>query len=361
MSFDKGTVNFTVLEPAKKFDAQVVDEIINDSYRDEAPMIDTSINDVTSGISLADIDGRDPVREDFLKSNIPFFALRTRSLQIDSSLIKERLERILADYSERGIPITGKLKKEAKENLKELAAKDAKLKISGIRCTVSPANGRVYTEATTEKKVDEVLELLMSIIPIDKTGGRLSAVTPEHMAHAAGFNPENYEPVKISEHESVMGLGEDFLTYLFMASEVRDFHEGVEISLPGNIEMVDCRSHSPGAKNISMKDGIASISKEAISCLKTGKKVKSADFSFGFNDVCYTVTIDSEFHFKKMKFENAESEGDDGAGFQGRVFAMDNFMKWFDMLFRKFLSTADRNGYVMRKWLEEKEKSTTQV
>jgi len=358
MSFDKGTVNFTVLAPARKIESlsSVIDDIMGEGYKQSSPSFETDIFDSTSGLSLADIVGREVMEGDFKYGGIPYFAIRKREKKIDTGLVKERLERFIADAAQEGRVVSSKEKKAQKEVIVNSLAMDAQEKISGNRVVISPDGSTIYLEASSEKKVEELVEILMSLIEYGKIGGGIGVVTPEFMATTLGYDPDAYEPIRVSEHEQIMGIGEDFLTYLFMASEIKGYVDPFEISLPGNINMVDCCSASSGAKKISMKDGLASISKEVISALKSGKKVESADFMIAEGDAAFSVTIDSQFHFKKLKMENMEDQFDDKEGeFLARVNAITKFTGIVETLLKQFLDRRSVLENVFQEWVSKKD------
>jgi len=360
MSFEKGNMNVSVVEFDNGIDKEkFMDNIVSESYSNSRPSIEEPVCDFTSGISLAPLeDGDEPEQQDFELGGLPYFAVRVKELKIDSGRLKELVERKVFDLIRETGSVSSKQKKAIKESLIDALSVDAVEKVSGIRCVIAPDGKRMFVDATSERKVDDVV--IEQIITSIETGayGNSSCVgrmSPYRMYAEIKGAEEEYIPFDMNNFACTNDIGNDFLTYLYMASEVEDFFDDVKLSFSGNIEFEDCRECSSGSKVTSLKDGTPSICDEALSAMLSGKKVRSAEISISFGGDAYKATVDKELFFKKLSIENEEKDLDIHSMFESRIRSVNLFVDGIKKVFRKFVESEDNNENLVLAWLKTKQ------
>jgi hypothetical protein len=353
MSFEKSTINFTVLRTAKPIDPSFEESILEEGYMKTNPTVGGPVLDFSSGVSLASL-ARDATIDDFKLGALAYFAIRKRELKIDAGTLKEHVERMIHDEIARTGGITSKQKKQFKEDAQDVLEDTAQARVSGTRLEISPDRRALYVEATSASKLTDVIDMLISGVPLGSYG-RVDVYGPE-MAYVMTAPDEDDSPIRIGNMETSDGLGEDFLTWAFMASESDQMAgDGVEISLPGVIELADCREAATGPKVVMLKEGQPCWGMPVVSCLKNGKKVVSADFMLGFDGFAVEVNIDSDFAFRKFKAVSLEPNGDLVGDFTDRITAIEIFLIHFQKLFARFLVTVEHNEQLINSWIESKE------
>jgi hypothetical protein len=231
--------------------------------------------------------------------------------------------------------------KEIKATAKDALSMSSQVKISGTRATFSPT-GFCYVESTSVKKTLDFIEDLSSMIPLENLG-TLRLVDFSYMATASKYDPDQYSPLRFSEHESISGIGTDFLTYLLAAANGGvTLPPGIQLTTPGAIEMVDCTTSNAGAKVVSMKDGIPCAGREISSCISSGKKVSSMDINVQFGDnAAFMANIDLDFCVKKFSQVRGDEEEET---FADRVQSMDQFLIGIAKLFAVFIDLVKTDG-----------------
>jgi len=358
MSFDKGSMNFTVVDLASYDRDKFLENLNGESYSASNPSFDAPVTDVTCGISLASTDKDGVSVDDFVLGGLPFFAVRKRELKIDASTVKETVERRILDLTKSGVDVSSKKKKEIKEDVIDALSVDASEKLSGVRCVISSTGKFMLVDATSGKKVEDFIDNIYSFVAMDAFGGSggLVARSPEAMySRTSGKGFMDYEQIEMNHFGTEAGIGEDFLTYLFMASEIENFFsDGTEVVLAGDIELADSRETSVGAKKIVVKEGVPSVAQEVVTALCSGKKVSSVDLMMSFGGDVYTVTVDSEFRFKKLTIKDEEKIGDIHARLESRMLSVSMFLDGFGKIFNKFVESEDSNEKMIQVWLDEK-------
>ncbi len=368
MSFETGKLNFSIIELPEGSDrGKLLNNIVCESYSNTRPTMDEAVVDFTSGVSLApgapaDFDEEQGVSEaDFVLGGLPYFAIRKQELKIDSKIVKETVDRRLFDLEKEGQKITSEVKRDVKETVALALESKAVEKMSGIRCVVSADGRYLFVDATSPKKVDEtVIEHMLTSVETGTFGpssaNSIIRMSPEYLfMESAKREWSSYIPMKMNQFVSIEGIGHDFLTYLFMSSEVEGFFEDdSQIVFSGNIELEDCRESQTGAKKITLKEGAPSISNEVVTALLSGKKVKSADLKLHIDGQVYEFTVDNDFVFKKFTFEDSK-DLDVHSLFEERMTTIVVFIEKFKKLFNQFVSTESTNEAMVLRWLERKQ------
>jgi len=342
MSLHKGSVNFSVLRPNTTISTSFAEDLIGEAYKDGNPSIEAPVIDLSSGISLIPPSNMEtPVsKDDFLCESLPFFAIRKRELKIDSSLFRETVARAVEEKKKtmNVDDINGKILKEIRAAAKDKLAANAAIKTSGTRAAYSPT-GFFFVESSSVKKTFSFIEELSSLVPMNVLG-QLNIVDFQYIAASMRFNASEYVPMRFSEHETTTGIGEDFLTWLLVASAGGvTIPQDIQLSIPGAIEMTDCSTSSAGAKIISMKEGLPYAGNEIHTCLLSGKKVSSLEMAVQIGQAAFEATVDTDFCIKKFKIAQGD-EAENEETFTDRIVAMDNFVKGMVKLFGAFIETV---------------------
>ena len=353
MSFEKGPMNFVALVASQEISDDFESSIFQEGYSDGRLGLGVPETDFTSGVSLAPL-GRDATLDDFKFGQLTYFACRKRELKIDTGTMRERIERAVYDEIARTGAVSSKRKKELKEMVVDALEDTAQERVSGNRVVMAPNRHWLYTDAVSNAKLVELIDSICVAVPLNAYG-KIEPYCPEFAYRmATGKNESQYSPFRIGGMPVVEGIGCDFLTWLFMASEESNICTA-QVALPGNIEMVDCRETVTGAKAVVLKEGQPSTGREVAVCLKAGKKVVGADFMFEFDGIGYEVAVTSDFVFKKLKVVDMEASTDVVANFLDRVTAIGKFMHAFNELFKEFAAVSDRLETLVNGWIRTKE------
>lgn len=358
MSFIKGASNFSVLRTTSKIEVGIANDLVNEAYSEDKPFPDSPVNDLSSGVSLFPPTDRESTPDDFLKESIPFFAVRKRECKIDSSKLKETVLRTVEEKRLSGIQVSKKMIKEIKADVKSLLATEAPVKTTGTRVVLSPT-GFCFVEVTSAKKALSFIEDVTSLVPMNVLGN-LNYVDFAYIASSMKFDVNSYSPMRFSDHETMSGIGEDFLTYLLVAanSNTLSLPKDVQLSTPGAIEMIDCSTSSAGAKIISMKEGIPCAGREISSCISSGKKVSAIDIAIQFGNAAYTANVDLNFCIKKFLSIKGDEEEEEES-FVDRVSSMDAFVVGMAKVFGHFISLvqSDEKAFIknVREWSDSRQ------
>lgn len=358
MSFEKGKMNFSIISMASYDRDKVLGNLAGESYKGSEPGIDSPVTDITSGISLATMKKDEFEVDDLVFGGMPYFAVRKRELKIDSSTVKEILERRIYEAGKRGETVSSKAKRIMKEEIVSALEDGAQEKLSGTRAIIPASGSIILTEATSSSKIDDFIDHMYSFIEMNAFGvsGGLTPIGPDAMYETeTGRDRNGYIPIRMNKFETSEGIGHDFLTYLLMSSEIEGFYEdGTQVSITGSIELSDCRDCSVGAKKTVLKEGTPSLASELISALESGKKVSSLDISICFGGDVYSVSVDNEFRFKKFSIKDEEKISGIHERIEMRILSVMSFLEGFKKVFRKFTSTEETNEKMIQIWLEKK-------
>jgi hypothetical protein len=229
--------------------------------------------------------------------------------------------------------LSGKERKEIKQNVKERLLPNMPLNIKGIGVV---ANGDVlYAEATTDKKSDMVAASF-----IEATGMRVANVTPETMYRKNGGDVNSLQPSSFSDNalESV-DLGEDFLTWLWYKSDTGTAFnvngDTVEAFVEGPMTLV---SEGEGAHEAILRKGVPSIAKETQAAFITGKKLRVAKVTFAKSeDEIWSCKLNANtFTFGGLKVPKAERKLDAASKFQQNIMNIEAFFAMFNSIYSDF-------------------------
>lgn len=317
MSLQKGAMTFRVLTAKEPISMDCQTELRAKAYtKFENVELGTPIIDVTRGVSLVGNGNADPNTYDFGYGGNLFFAVRTRKQDKNASLVKEFFQYLVdKEVKSTGYSPRGKRKKELKEQAVQLASTNPITKITGSRVVGIPETKFVVMDTTSVNKCFEVIDFIKaSIMP----NNELFLIDPDYLYTLISKNSiESYIPYKINGKLETTGVGSDFLTWLWAASEVKGILPAdVTVSIFGDISFRrDADSESISKNNsviTSMTKGTPWEGEAVKAAFAEGKKLKAATFRIAKDDLMYDVTLDETLLFNKVS--EVKNDEDDGGG-----------------------------------------------
>jgi hypothetical protein len=349
---------FTIVTAQNKIDAIAANEALKTKAYLAIPAVEgeadseQNIVDVTRGISIA---GVAPTGEyDFTYGSSTYFAVRTRERVKDAKMVKEYVAYLIdKEFRETNVYPGGKRRKEIKAIANDVIKCNV-TKTSGVRMVIPPDSKMVIVEASSVKKVDETLGFLMTT-DIFKDNAP-SAMTPEFLFNVlSGDKTSSYENICLADEVRCEGIGVDFLTWLWMASETSGvLPEGITVTPFGDICFRNDEQSAQGAIMTKMTKGTPWEGNGPLAALNDGKKVCSIALRFMKGDaVAYEVVVDENFVFKKFKIQEVDKElSDPQAVFADSIIAIQNFVELFVTVFKRFLNKAEENQTLMKSWCQ---------
>lgn len=351
MGIEKGSSTFKLVAAAEKIGEEIMPVLKEKAYLDMPPGEVEKLSDITRGVSIAN--GKPQDEWDFRYGTSIYFAIRTRERVVDPKMVKEYLAYLMdKEFKETGKIPRGKRKKELKETAKSMVQTNLITKVSGARIIIPVNTKMVIMELSSDKKVDEAIEFLTENAFKENA---LSTITPEYLYNVLTGQPcDSYKGFSVADEERCTGLGADFLTWLWMASEVEGMlPKGIRSTPFGDVEFRNDKDCPKGAITIKMSKGMPWEGEEPKAALVDGKKICAASFRFMKDDtVSYDVVIDETFTFKKFEVSKGQEEELENPEdiFSDAIMSIQLFSELFIELFKTFLSRVDSNESDIRNW-----------
>ena len=370
MSLQKGAMAFRVFTAAEQINMDCQNELRAKAYaKFEGVEFGVPLVDVTRGVSLVG-NGQDPNTLDFCYGGNLFFAVRTRKQDKNASLVKECLQYLVdKEVKTTGYVPRGKKKKELKDLAIQMASVSPIMKMIGVRVVGIPDSKFVVMDASSVKKCDETLDYVkQNILP----NNGLTMITPEYLySLISKKSAESYIPFKIEGKLTITGIGNDFLTWLWAASEIDGtLQKDTLVSLCGDISFRRDDEEGEGKDSVTttMTKGVPWEGDGAKAAFAEGKKIKAAIFRVVKGDATYELSLDETFLFSKVtEIMNDEEEGDDDKEekkkdnsknpeilFTDRILAVREISEMVFALFNKFVSTSAENEGFVNDWLNNR-------
>ncbi len=181
--------------------------------------------------------------------------------------------------------------------------------LSGVGVWINTKTRMMLAEATTDGKVDWVSPAVKEV-----TGCLPILATPETAAIKAGVNANDLEPSRFADTAGDapvrVALGQEFLTFLFWRYE----RDGGAFRLDVHGRDMGYLLEGPltfyreghGAHEVGIRKGNPLNSREAVTCLSTGKLLRKAKFVLAVDDKTWTAIVDDTFCFKSVKLPLGE-------------------------------------------------------
>lgn len=379
MSFQKGAMTFRVFTAAEPISLDCQNQLRENAYKKfEGVELGTALLDVTRGVSLVGEGTVDPLTLEFSYGGNLFFAVRSRKQDKNASMVKEFFQYLVdKEVKTTGYAPRGKRKKELKEAAIQLASTNPVTKITGTRVVGVPDSKFVVMDASSVTKCCDTTDYIKAeIMP----NNDLSLIDPDYLyTLISKKGPETYIPYKINGKLSATGIGADFLTWLWAASET----DGVLpadtiVSLCGDLSFRrdgDSEdSHGNDSILTTMAKGVPWEGDGAQAAFHEGKKLKAAIFRIAKGESTYEFSLDETFLFNKVtevfaEESDDEAEGDDGEEkskkksdgkrnpedlFVERIEAVREISETVFGLFNKFMSSLAENEQFVNDWLSHR-------
>ncbi len=353
MGLEKGSATFVILcAPEKVSNATVTPLLAEKAYLTMPESSDGPTIDVTRGVST--INKRPDGDLNFQYGPTTYFAIRSRDRKKDPQMVKEYFAYLVdKEISETGKTPKGKRKKELKAIAIEAAKPSDAIKTSAIRVIIPENSKMVIAETSTLKKADEVCAFLAAG-PL--SGNDPFIFGPEYLYNVlTGKTADSYDNLKFHDEVRASGIGVDFLTWLWMASETPGvLPDTIQVAPFGDISFRNDKESSKGSEITKLSKGLPLGGGGAKAALDDGKKVCSMSLCFQKDeDTSYSVVVDEKFIFKKFKVNETEKScGAPQELFGEAVVSIQDFMEIFITVFKRFLNKAEENQDLMVKWYE---------
>jgi hypothetical protein len=281
---------------------------------------------------------------------VPETLLRAACQAEEAMELKARGGEILARH------VRAEIRQRVSDGLRRLAQPT----LSGIGIWFNIRTRTLLAEATTDAKIDQLcpsIKEVLGCLPICATPETAAIVLAKLNANdldPAGFGMAADAPARVA-------LGQEFLTFLFWRYDRDggafrlDLH-GRELGymLEGPLTFF---REGQGAHEVAIRKGSPLNSREAVTCLSTGKLLSKAKFVMADGADMYTALVDDTFVFHSVKLPPGEGCSP-YERFQERAGHMVTFLTaWFG-LYQQFLAVrADAKAWALasaeiREWID---------
>ena len=361
MPFDRGSVTFTIFELPEA----VPDNIIDLFAARKAGTLD-SVNEEpqigwVTGHHLLDtnIDGASSQL-----GGCYYFTLRQAVRKIPGSLLNALCRREEQAYMRANNLeyISGKLKRQIKEETVEKHIQKMPPSLSGTTFVLEPHRRLMYVSATSQTQIDLFVDNFTQT-----TGIEPYQLTPELILEKELQRLAIDVPI-LAIGDTVPGeahLGRDFLLYLWYYSESIGKLEHPEygefdILIEGPLSF-EGDGEDRGAGETVVRKGESPLrSAEAKAALSVGKKLRKAKLSLTRLNQIWGGTFDADrFSFSSFKLPEGEQMNDDEA-FAERIESLAIFRDALVAYFLKFAEAMDKNNFeatrkAVNEWASKRE------
>lgn len=350
--FSKPSLSFSVIRMKGPIGTEFEEALLEHSYRETPVTVGNDVIDFCQGLHLLTPEEKP---EDFRYGGGVYFAVRKREKKVDSAAIRELITKMATEeLMKTGEEPSTKRMKELKAEAEQVLEEGVPTKTTGIRVLAASGGKYIFVEGNA-KKAEQVLGNL------EMASGRedFMHLTPENLLISLiGEDDHSYESFSVCGHDSFQTVGQDFLTWMWMASEserVLD-HDNLEIAIGDTILLSNPGEENGGSKDVKLVKGNPGECKEAEAAFLEGKKIremrimlsKRSGYSFEF-------TIDSTLSIKKFKILNEDKKGRSSEDvFADRLIALQEFMDVIISLFEHFVRIAEYNQHLIDQWVSKK-------
>ena len=349
--FSRKSVSFSVIRTHEPVGQEFEDAILSKSYVQVSPTLDNEVVDFCRGNHLMNLDEA-PVNLRY--GGCIYFSIRKREKTIDSNTQHEMEAKMLEkEYQETGKEPSGKRAKQIKEAARMALEPLAREKVTGIRVAASVGSNYIFVAGGPK-----VAEKVIGHLELATDRNDFVVVDPVSLLSMSNEKAEeDYESFKMCGHDSPTTVGQDFLTWMWMASETeRALAGGISIGIGESVSFAEPGDGNGGSKLVKLSKGNPNESREAFAAFQEGKKLSEAKFTLSESDGNgYEFTTSASMGFKSFKIcdENVKGRATEDVFFD-RVIAMGVFIKTISTLFDAFLRFSDHNQSLIDKWLVNK-------
>jgi hypothetical protein len=361
MAFEQGTLNFRLF-----YLLQAVDpDILQNFARQAAPPISTLGRDPISGwVTGRHLLDREITEEKCCFGSYLHLMLMKAERKVPEALLKAhcKLEEEV-ELRARGVEfLPRQVRSEIKQRVIDTLLPDMPPTLTGIPALLDFRRDTVMAGAISDKQIDA-----FTIAFKQCTDNQPVLLTPETAAlKRARVNFNDLPLVSFAPDESIeppvaATPGMDFLTWLWFNWEknggVHKNRQGDEFGymLEGPLTFF---REGEGAHEALLRKGTPLNSREALTALLCGKKLKRVKFTLAHQEKIYTAVVDSEFAFRTLKLPKIE-QMESGGIFQERMRLTGIFLDDWFALFDHFLelrretSTWEKVVNKIRAWIRD--------
>lgn len=355
MSLEKGKATFRViLTGSRKIDTEFEDAFTALGYSSTPSDDEYEVVDVSRGRSLWGGSNLE-MPEGWVKygSNL-YFALRTRTKQIDKKTFSEYVEHLIEqEVAETDNYPTGKRKKALKMQAKETLAAMNMETVKGIR-VLAPIGGKCLLVEGSAKNAEKIQDLVQQNVKDVDT----FLFTPDFLFNLNSKKDTNagfYDSYKIQGQTSEMGIGADFLTWLWMASETAGILDDTIVALCGDMVFKGDSESSQSSATLKLSKGTPWEGMGPKAAFDEGKKVVSARFRFMTGGRTWEVTLDEQFGMSQFDIIDGVDENLDMQSMMDeRATAITDFLKILTNIFYKFMALSQKNEELVDTWVDNR-------
>ena len=245
-----------------------------------------------------------------------YLTLRQAVRKIPSSLLAAlcRREEQAVMRAENKQYLSGKQKREIKEDMIEMHLNKMPPSLSGITVVIEPNSGLLYVGATSNTQIDLFVENFVQVTDMEPI-----QLTPELILERE-FKTTSAEFPQLSidgRNNGEISIGRDFLMYLWYFGETvgklqdPDYGE-FDLMIEGPLVFAGDDDDRGSAETSVKKGGSPLRSAEAKAAISVGKKLKKAKLTITRLNQIWTGTFDADkFVFSGFKLPEGEEMNDD--------------------------------------------------
>jgi hypothetical protein len=359
MAFDQGSINFRLFYVQHTLKPAVLEQFAEQA----APPISTLGRDPISGwVTGRHLLDREISEEKCLHGPYLHVALMKAERKVPEALLKAhcKLEED-AELRARGIEfLPRKVRAEIKQRVIDTLLPEMPPTLSGIPVVIDFSENLTLAGAMSDKQIDAFNPAFKQAVdsqPILLTPE--TAALKRRQINHNDLGLTSFSPDESIEPPAASTLGMDFLTWLWFDWEknggVHKNAKGEEFGymLEGPLTFF---REGEGAHEALLRKGAPLNSREAMTALLCGKKLKKVKFTLAHQEKIYTASVDAEFAFRTMKLPKIEQM--DSAGiFQERMRLTALFLDDWFALFDRFLELRgsaaawEKSVKAIREWI----------
>lgn len=284
---------------------------------------------------------------------------RTAARKVPGALLKAecRMEEIARAAAE-GVPyLKAKVRADIRNEVKERLAPKMPPSIKAIPFVYQPGTHHLYATALSDTLIDTFCGALREAVgfagtPEDPAPMALRLKNADLMdLPGTGFSKET------ADTAMEMLPGREFLTWLWFKAETQNGRvalsdgRALDVLIEGPLTFAH---EGDGAQFATLRKGLPERSAEAKTCLKSGKKLKSATVTFALDEATqWRFQLDADtFGIRSLKVPQGEGPMDAASRFQERMIYLEQFRDIFTDLYGAFAELRSNS----RRWKAELEK-----
>ncbi len=365
MSFDNGSVSFTVFE----LRSELPEDCVNSFAAAHAGTLDSVSTDPEAEPQIGWVTGRHLLDNQIDEGSAycgSFLNLTLRKAvrKVPGSLLnaicKREEDAYLKTNNAEFVP--SKVRKMIKEDAVAKHLSKMPPVLSGIPMVADPKENLLYLGTASQSQIDIFVENFYQAVKVEPV-----QVTPAYLLEKhfqvteSSLISMNFSDIRDSEPV----IGRDFLTYLWYLSEngvtvSTDEYGEFELMIEGPLTFAFSAEANGAEETVIKKGNSPQRSAEAKAALAVGKKLKKAKFSLTCGELIWNGVFDADkFAFSSVKLPDGETMSP-VERFVERMEYLLMFKKAIEALFVKFASTLMAMDYpeqekAIRNWADSRD------